>query len=89
MRDKLGVLLVEAEDGGVSVQLFEDPDRAAGSFEQLKGKPEDKPSRATFLDLRYGPGGVSVGRAARTDLPLPAAEPPDGWVVGEGPRRLP
>ena len=83
MRDKLGVLLVESEDGGVSVQLFEDPEKARGSFAELKGRPGDTRTRATFLDLRRGEGGLEVAAESR-DLPAPQEDTPDGHVVGEG-----
>jgi len=88
VRKKLGILLMEEESGEVAVQLFSDPDDLAKSFEQLKGKPTDKPQRATFIRLEYEEGKVE---AHARDLPVPR-EPkenePDGYRLGEGPIHL-
>jgi hypothetical protein len=85
VRKKLGVLLMEAEDGSVSVQLYEDPQKLKDSFEQLAGKPGDKPSRATMLGLNYT---GDVVEAATKTLPKPSTPPdarPDMHVLGKGP----
>jgi hypothetical protein len=84
MREQLGVLVVEEADGKVAVQLFERPDKAKESFDQLKGKPGDSPSRATFISLDF------EGRKADVesrDLPVEEdrENAPDGYKLGEGP----
>ena len=90
MRDELGVLLVEDSDG-VSVQLFADPAAAAGTFEELKGRPGEPRRRATFLGLRWTdtPAGLrfEVYNSQARDIPVPLAQQPDSWVLGEGPRK--
>jgi hypothetical protein len=85
MRDKLAVLLVADEGGGVAVQLFEDPAAASASFGELKGRAGDPRRRATLVVLGWSEGGVEAEARSR-DLPAPPAEAPDGWVLGEGPR---
>jgi len=88
MRDKLGVLLMESQDGEVAVQLFADPEVAGKSFAELKGHAGEKPKRATFLDIRYAQDGQFRTCAAMSrNLPVPPEEPSDGWVLGEGPRK--
>jgi len=85
MRKKLGILLMEQEDGEVGVQLFEDPDKLAESFAQLKGRQTDPHQRATMIRLDYATGEVE---AHARELPVPETsveERPDGWRLGEGP----
>jgi hypothetical protein len=85
MREKLGILLMEKEDGDVSVQLFADPDKVVESVRQLSGKPADDPSRATLISIDYLSGKVST---RVKDLPVEQPdkeEEPDGRVLGEGP----
>ena len=84
MREKLGVLLMEDSKGDISVQLYSEPEKVAEAFKELKGKPHDKPSRATYLQLWYEEDGVRVKSEAR-DLPVPIEESPDGFRIGEGP----
>ena len=86
MRDKLAVLLMEEETGGVAVQLFADPDAAKASFDELKGKVHEPKRRATLTSLKWSADGVKVEAVSR-DLPVPIAEAPDGYVLGEGPRK--
>ena len=85
MREKLGILLMEDENGEVAVQLFAEPDSLAKSFAQLKGKPSDPPRRATFIRLEYNGGRVEV-HARELPVPEPSKEDaPDGYRLGEGP----
>lgn len=88
MRSKMGMLVMEDASGEIAVQVFEDPDSAARSFAELKGRPGEPPRRATWVVFQYGAGGVKVDATAR-DLPVPPTEAEDGHVVGEGPRRGP
>ena len=87
MRDEMGVLLMEDEDGSVAVQLFAKPESVLKAFEELKGNPGDKPQRATLLNLRWSADGVVV--VDRQSRMLPVIEltenRPDGFVLGEGP----
>ena len=85
MRDKLGVLLVEDEAGGISVQLFADPKAAGESFKELRGRTGDKPSRATFVGIAWS--STCASHVESKMLPEPVLEASDGWVVGEGPRK--
>jgi hypothetical protein len=85
VRDKLGLLLVEDEKGGIAVQLFERPEPLAESFEQFKGRIGDKPSRATMLVLDWpAPSKVAVGCLQAKDLPE-KVDTPWGWRIGQGP----
>lgn len=86
MRDKLGILVVEDESGSVGVQLFENPDAAASSVAELKGRPGDSSRRATFLSLAYTDGQVRVEKLWSRDLPFLEPHPPTRFVVGEGPK---
>lgn len=91
MRDKLGVMLVESLDGDVAVQLFADPDKAAESFEELKGRVGEPRKRVTFLNCSYKETDaglvLTIADFRAKDLPVPPEEPPDGYVIGEGPRK--
>lgn len=87
MRDKLGILLMEEEDGKIAVQLFADPAKAKESFDNMPGKIGQPPQRATFIRLDYT-AGVTVAEAWSKDLPVPQVPPeqrPDGYRIGEGP----
>lgn len=88
MRDKLGVLLVEEEDGSIAVQLFSDPDNAKGSFDNLNGKEGQAPQRATFLNLYYKGDGVVMKDFVAKNLPV-VVEKEDAWRIGEGPVSIP
>ena len=88
MRDKLGVLLMEDHKGEMAVQLFSEPEKVAEAFKELKGKPHDKPSRATYLKIWYENGKARVEAESR-DLPMIPDESPDGIRLGEGPITLP
>jgi hypothetical protein len=79
-RERLGVLLIEMCDGQVSVQLFENHDKAMEIFRQLSG--HDK-LRATFISLNWGSGVVF---AETKTLPEDkSGERMVGWKLGEGP----
>lgn len=85
MKSKLGILLMEEENGQIAIQLFADPDKAGESFDNLKGKINQKPQRATYIKLDYEKATVvSVSK----DLPvpeIPVEDRPDAWRLGEGP----
>jgi len=83
VRPKLGIMLMEDEHGAVSVQLIQDPKQAKESFDQLTGRPGEKPQRATLLALDYD---GSVVEAATKMLPVSQIkEQPDMHVLGTGP----
>jgi hypothetical protein len=88
MRSKLGILLMEEENGQIAVQLFADPDAAGESFDNLKGKINQKPQRATYVKLDYDKATVmSVSK----NLPVPEVpveDRPDAWRLGEGPIKI-
>lgn len=88
MRDKLGILVVEESGGSVAIQLFENPEKALATFDELKGKIGEKPWRATFMDMRWQDGVVTVSKVEGKNLPIiPMMDDKhDGWVIGEGPR---
>ena len=95
MRDKLGILLMEEADGQIAVQLFADPDKLKESFDNLKGKVNQAPQRATFLSLFYAKKEDGVVLSLRDfvakDLPVPEVpieERPDAWRLGEGPIKI-
>jgi hypothetical protein len=79
---------MEDHKGEISVQLYSEPERVAEAFKELKGKPHDKSSRATYLQLWYEDGKVRVQSEVR-DLPVPVEESPDGYRLGEGPITFP
>ena len=83
MRERLGMLLVEGEDGDISVQLFKDFVKAREVFRELKGRPGDASSRATFLTLNWPDECKMESR----ELPVltDKSKEPDGWRVGVGP----
>lgn len=85
MMDKVAVLLMEDESGGVAVQLFANPVAARESFEELKGKVTEPKRRATLVSLEWS-GGVKAEVVSR-ELPVPPVEIPDGYILGEGPRK--
>jgi hypothetical protein len=90
MRDKLGVLFMEEENGEIAVQLFCDPDKAKDSFDNLAGTLGQKPQRAIFLKLEYAEGKKEVSAWCK-NLPVPEKpkdEMPDAWVLGKGPVRF-
>jgi len=90
MRDRLGVLLMEEENGEVAIQLFSDPDGAKDSFDNLLGTLGQKPQRATFLKLEYMKESRMVSAWCK-DLPVPEkpkSEAPDAWILGKGPVRF-
>lgn len=83
-RKQLSMLVMET-DQGISIELYAAEAKALETFEQLAGKPYDKPSRATFLTLDWEKGGVTCFKAK--DLPVlpdPDAEP-WGHRLGVGP----
>jgi hypothetical protein len=84
MMSKLGVLLVEQEDGQTSVQLFAEPDGAREAFRQLKCLPKQLPFRATFIDLDWQ-GKVVTAESRNLPEIEDAESRPDGWKLGEGP----
>ena len=87
MRDRIGILLMEEENGEIAVQLFSDPDRAKESFDNLMGTVGQKPQRATFIQVQYVDGKREISAWAK-NLPVedvPASERPDAWIVGKGP----
>lgn len=85
MRERLGILLMEEENGEIAVQLFADPDKLAESFKQMKGNHTDPNRRATFIRLEYG--AVTIEAHAK-ELPVNEGSKenaPDGYRLGEGP----
>jgi hypothetical protein len=88
MLSKLGILLVEDENGQVSVQLFGEPDKGREQFRQLKAIIGQNPFRATFLDVDWN--GKSVQGESRNLPDLEEAKDrPDGWKIGSGPIYFP
>lgn len=86
MRKELGILLMEEENGSVAVQLFAEPDKAVASFNNLVGKKEQKPQRATFLKIGYE--GKVVEMLVK-DLPAQELfDKLDGYRLGEGPIKI-
>ena len=84
VRPQLGVMLMEDEDGAVSVQLFQDTKKAVESFDQLSGAPGDKPQRATLLTLNYD-GDVVDAAAKMLPETVDKTKGPDMHVLGTGP----
>lgn len=91
MREKLGILVVEDERGQVGIQVFAETKSVEEAFDNLSGKPGDKPSRATFLSIDYLSDGNTTVVAKSKMLPdvVPLEEIPDGFVLGQGPIKFP
>jgi hypothetical protein len=89
MRKEIGVLLMEDEKGEIGVQLFSEIAGSSSAFDNLSGKPGDKPTRATFLAVRYD-GYLNV-EAKVKNLPIVESveDMPDGYIMGEGPVHFP
>lgn len=87
MRPKLGVLLMEDENGAISVHLYQDPNELKESFDNLKGKPGDKPQRLTMLSLDYNGDAVEASTKLLPVLPDKSDEP-DMYVLGKGPAKF-
>jgi len=83
MRERLGMLVIEDVAGKVSIQLFSDIEKALSMYRDLRGKPGDEVSRATFLTLSWPSGCEMESR----ELPVltDKSNEPDGWRVGVGP----
>ena len=75
---------MEDENGAVSVQLYNDPEEAQKSFDQLAGRPGDKPQRATMLNLNYD-GNVVDAASKRLPIIPDKTNEPDMHVLGVGP----
>ena len=91
MRKELGLLVVESSDGDVRIQMSENVERFREMFDNLRGKPSEKPYRATFVGLDFArEGSESVAGIRTVMLPVieSADEGPDGFVIGEGPVRF-
>jgi hypothetical protein len=101
MREVLGVLLMEEENGSIAVQLFAEPDRAMDSFKNLTGRIGQKPQRATFLKITYDTDTMEISLPHGTltqgkkpvemlvkDLPVPEPEKVEAYRLGEGPIKL-
>lgn len=91
MRDRMGVLIVTESSGEVGIQLFENPEVGIASFKELRGRLGEPARRVTFVSIGYNvDGSVKSVEAEGKDIPVPALAPediPDGYVIGEGPRR--
>ena len=85
MREKLGVLLMEDQNGEVAVQLFADADLAKAAYENLSGSPADPIRRATFISLKYGESSESGVHSKMLPVILDPDKQPDGYVLGQGP----
>ena len=87
MREKLGILLMEDQNGEVAVQLFADPTSARAAFENLAGRIGDPPQKATFITLNYTDVSAVQVVADVKMLPVvvPIEDQPDGYVLGKGP----
>ena len=83
MRDKLWLIVNEASDGSVGVQAFSEDPRE--SFDNMKGRPSDEPSRVTLLSLDFDAGNAD---AWSKELPAKGLAPdqvPDAYRLGHGP----
>ena len=86
MRDVLGIMLMEEENGMITCQYYASPDKAKESFKNLAGVVGQKPQRATFLKIEYGSKIVEM---LVKDLPTPElTEKLDGYRLGEGPVKM-
>jgi hypothetical protein len=91
MRDKIGLFMLEDEDGEVSIQLYADTKQLKSTFANLVRLESNKSARATMVCLDFGDGQPKVDAVSK-DLPVesvPADERPDGIVLGKGPLFLP
>jgi hypothetical protein len=80
---------MEGPDEKIGIELFKDGPKALEAFHNLKGKPGDPPSRATFLLIDYDKDAVI--HFEKKDLPImpdPENEP-WGHRLGVGPMEEP
>lgn len=92
MRQELGVLLMENQEGEVAVQLFAEVKSVEKTFDDLKGSPADKPSRATFISLEYDKDGTfRASKILAKTLPIVESveNRPSGFILGQGPVHFP
>ena len=87
VRSKIGILLMEDEDGTMSVQLFQSPDKMLDSYNQLSGSPGGKSQRATMLNLDYDGTKVVVDSKMLPDE-VDLKNRPDMHVLGHGPAKF-
>ena len=84
MKEELAVIIHEQDDGQVSVQLHGGLERARKSFENMKGRVQDPPTRVTLLSLDFK-NNKSVVRTKNLPVREVKQEQPDGIVLGKGP----
>ena len=86
MKNMLGILLMEEENGTITVQYYTSPDKALASFSNLAGQLGQKSQRATFLKIDYEKDVVEM---FVKKLPSPELmEKLDGYRLGEGPVKM-
>jgi len=88
MRECLGIMLMESDEG-VAVELFQKPHSAEQAFEQLVGKPGDKPSRATFFVVDWKQQAVTDFKTKELPIVRDPDKEPWGHRVGVGPMEKP
>ena len=83
MREELGVLLMEQENGEIAVQLFSDLKGFKSEFANLQGSPAEKPSRATGIFIEYGKEGTQHKMKVK-NLPIIKSKTMTGYKLGVG-----
>jgi hypothetical protein len=82
VKKQMGLILMENEDGNVSVHVYAESGRAGDAFKEMVGKPGDPKIRATLVSLDYEGGEATV---EAKDLPNPKMDDSDAWLLGTGP----
>lgn len=85
MRKQLGIMLMEDDSGGVAVELFKQPEAAQEAFDQLVGRPGDKPSRATFFVVDWAQKETRDFQSKDLPIVQDPADEPWGYRLGVGP----
>jgi hypothetical protein len=79
MTENLAILLVEENPGQFAIQLYSSPDKALELFNQLKGKPADKKTKATIITLDWI---KNIVEAYSKELPELKPNPDSSWKLG-------
>lgn len=82
VRNEIGLILMENEEGNVSVHLYDKKGRAEAAFGEMAGSPGDPKIRATLVSVDYDGSAATI---SSKDLPNPQIDGHDAWVLGKGP----
>lgn len=85
MRKTLSLMIMEGPDERIAVEIFKDGPKALEAFTNLKGKPGDPPSRATFLHLDQENNSIIHYESKELPIIKDPNDEPWGHRLGVGP----